>query len=82
MAENTVSEISSAPSSIRQIVSGQVTIKEVLVHHSYCIPDYPVYEVELIRVKLEEKADADISVFDAFIRAFSKPTQLHIPCDV
>ena len=63
-------------------MSGRVSIKEVLEYHRYTIPDYPVFEVELIHVKLEEVADTDIIVFDAIISAPRKPTQLHIPCDV
>ena len=37
---------------IRTIVSGMVSVVDVLEHHNYTIPDYPVKRVELIYVKL------------------------------
>ena len=39
---------------IRTIVSGMVSVVDVLEHHNYTIPDYLVKKVELIHVKLKD----------------------------
>ena len=39
---------------IRAIVSGMVSVVDVLEHYNYTMPDYPVKRVELIHVKLKD----------------------------
>ena len=61
---------------IRTIVSGMVSVVDVLEHHNYTIPDYPVKKVELIHVKLKD----DDNVFDAFMQALS--SSVPVPGDI
>ena len=61
---------------IRAIVSGMVSVVDVLEHHNYTIPDYPVKTVELIHVKLKD----DDNVFDAFMQASS--SSFPVPGDI
>ena len=61
---------------IRTIVSGMVSVVDMLEHHNYTILDYPVKKVELIHVKLKD----DDNVFDAFMQALS--TSVPVPGDI
>ena len=61
---------------IRTIVSGMVSVLDVLEHHNYTIPDYPVKQVELIHVKLKD----DDNVFDAFMQ--NSNSSVPVPGDI
>ena len=61
---------------IRTIVSGMVSVVDVLEHHNYTMPDYPVKQVELIHVKVKD----DDNLFDAFMQAPS--SSVPVPGDI
>ena len=61
---------------IQTIVSGMVSVLDVLEHHNYTIPDYPVKQVELIHVKLKD----DDNVFDAFMQ--NSNSSVPVPGDI
>ena len=57
-------ECAATQSTIRRILRGTVTLVECMEQKRYIIPQYPVYCVDLLHIKIRDKGG---SHFDGFI---------------